>query len=161
MRITRLTILLSIALLSAGPGRLLGQTVPEKSPENINKLIAVLKSDAGQKEKTDACRQLGVIGTNQAVAALAALLGDPKLSHMARYGLEPIPGPEVNEAFRAALKKLKGKPLVGVIGSVGVRRDSKAVPQLALLLKSPDQEIADASARALGKIADRQASQRP
>ncbi len=157
MRIARLTILLTIALLSAGPGRLLGQTVPEKSPENINKLIAVLKSDAGQKEKTDACRQLGVIGTNQAVAALAALLGDPKLSHMARYGLEPIPGPEVNEAFRAALKRLKGKSLVGVIGSVGVRRDSKAVPQLALLLKSPDQEVADASARTLGKIADRRA----
>jgi len=157
MRIARPIILLSIALLLAGPGRLPGQTVPQKSAENINKLVAMLKSGAGQKEKMDACRQLGVIGTKQAVAPLAALLSDEKLSHMARYGLEPIPGREVDDAFRTALKKLKGKPLVGVIGSVGVRRDSKAVPQLALLMNSPDQEVAEAAARALGKIADRRA----
>ncbi len=153
----RLTILLSIALLSAGTGRLWGQTVPEKTDANIKRLVAVVKSDAGLKEKMDACRQLGVIGDKQAVKPLAALLGDEKLSHMARYALETIPGPEVDEAFRAALKKLIGKPLVGVIGSVGVRRDSKAVPQLALLLKSPEEDIAGTAARSLGKIADRPA----
>ncbi len=153
----RLTILLSIALLSAGTGRLWGQTVPEKTDANIKRLVAVIKSDAGLKDKMNACRQLGVIGDKQAVQPLAALLSDEKLSHMARYALEPIPGPEVDGVFRAALKKLIGKPLVGVIGSVGVRRDSKAVPQLALLLKSPEPEIADTAARSLGKIADRPA----
>jgi len=157
MRIAIINTLVSVALLSAASGRLPGQTIPEKSAENIKSLVAVLNSDATVKEKMAACRQLAVIGDEQAVGALAALLGDEKLSHMARYALEPIPGRQVDEAFRDALKTLKGKQLVGVIGSVGARRDSKAVSQLAVLLKSSDQEVADASALALGKIADRRA----
>ena len=46
---------------------------------------------------------------------------------MARYALEPIPDPSVDDALRDALGKLKGRLLVGVIGSLGVRRDAKAV----------------------------------
>src|SRR2546426_11629045 len=42
----------------------------------ISHLVTVLKSDAGQKEKADACRELARIGTKQAVPDLAALLGD-------------------------------------------------------------------------------------
>ena len=37
------------------------------------KLIAVLKSDAPRKAKADACRELGRVGTQEAVAPLAAL----------------------------------------------------------------------------------------
>ncbi len=62
-------------------------------------MIAVLKSDAPQKEKSDACRELAMIGTKNAVAPLADLLGDEKLSHMARYGLEPNPDPAVDDAL--------------------------------------------------------------
>jgi len=116
------------------------------------KLIAVLKSDAPQKEKADACRELGVIGTKDAVPALAALLADPKLSHMARYGLEPIPDASVDETLREAAGKLKGRPLVGVIGSIGVRRDAAAVPLLAGMLESPEADVAPTAARTLGKI---------
>ena len=46
---------------------------------------------------------------------------------MARYALETIPDPSVDDALRDALGKLKGRPLLGVIGSLGVRRDAKAV----------------------------------
>ncbi|MDI9443880.1 MAG: hypothetical protein QM844_06905, partial [Planctomycetota bacterium] len=62
-------------------------------------LIAVLQSDAGQKEKADACRELAHVGTRRAVPALAALLDDEKLSHMARYALEPIPDPAASAAL--------------------------------------------------------------
>ena len=56
----------------------LAETVPAfVAPEA--QLIAVLKSDAKQKEKADACRQLAVAGTKEAVPFLAALLGDEKL----------------------------------------------------------------------------------
>ena len=120
--------------------------------ETENKLIAVLRSDASQKEKVDACRQLGVIGTKNAVPALAALLGDQKLSHMARYGLEPIPDASVDEALRVALGKLKGRPLVGVVGSLGVRRDPLAVPLLAKMLENTEADVAPTAARSLGKI---------
>ncbi len=117
-----------------------------------SKLIAVLKSDASPKEKMDACRQLGVVGTKEAVPTLAALLGDEKLSHMARYALEPIPDASVDGALRDALGKLKGRPLVGVVGSIGVRRDAKAVEQLSRLLQDSDADVVQTAARSLGRI---------
>jgi HEAT repeat protein len=148
------SIALVAAMLLAGTVQVFGQTVPPATKEQEAKLIAVLTSDSPQKEKVDACRQLSVIGTKDAVAPLAALLGDEKLSHMARYALEPIPDPSVDEALRDALGKLKGRPLVGVIISIGVRRDTKAVPALGKMLRDSDADVAQAAARALGRIGD-------
>lgn len=149
---------LVVALLLASALQCFSQTVPPATKEQEAKLIAVLKSDAPHKEKADACRQLAVIGTKDAVAPLAALLADEKLSHMARYALEPIPDPAVDDALRNALGKLKGRPLVGVIGSIGVRRDAKAVGALAKMLQDNDAEVAQAAARALGKIGNTDAA---
>ncbi|MBI3877107.1 MAG: HEAT repeat domain-containing protein, partial [Verrucomicrobia bacterium] len=112
----------------------------------------MLKSDASRKEKADACRELAVIGTSKAVPVLAGLLADEELSHMARYALETIPGASVDQALRGELTRLKGRPLVGVIGSLGVRKDSKAVKPLSSLLRDTDPQVAQAAARALGKI---------
>jgi len=136
-----------------------GQDAQPSAKEQEQKLIAVLKSDAPRKEKADACRELARKGTKDAVAPLAALLGDEKLAHMARYGLEPIPDPAVDDALRAALDSLKGRPLVGVIGSVGVRRDAKAVERLIQLLKDQDGQVARAAARALGRFGTPAAAQ--
>lgn len=149
---SRIHTFLVIALLFAGIVTVSAQTVPPKSDEG--KLIAVLRSDASHKEKVDACRGLALIGTKQSIPTLAALLGDEILSHMARYALEPIPDPAVDAAFRDALGTLKGKPLVGVIGSVGVRRDAQAVqPLLQILIQNQaGPEAMGAAVRALGKI---------
>ena len=46
----------------------------------------------------------------------------------------------------------QGAALVGVIGSIGVRRDPQAVPALVKRLGDSDPEVAQAAARALGKI---------
>ena len=148
--------ILLVLFLVGGVVQTSGQTIPAAGSEG--KLIAVLKSDASHKEKADACRQLAIIGTTDAIAPLAALLGDEKLSHMARYGLEPIPDPAVDEALREALGKLKGRPLVGVIGSIGVRRDAKAVPALAKLQHNSDPDVAQAASRALGSIGNTDAA---
>ena len=139
--------------LTAGAAESSAETVPPATREQVDKLIAVLESDASQKDKVDACRQLGVIGTGDAVPVLAALLGDEKLSHMARYGLEPNPDPAVDEALRQALGTVKGPALVGVIHSIGVRRDAVAVRPLVRRLDDPDADVARAAARALGRIA--------
>ena len=147
-------VVLATVLLFAGAIGSFAQTVPPATKEQEAKLIAVLTSDASQKEKVDACRQLAVIGTKDAVAPLAALLADEKLSHMARYALEPIPDPAVDEALRVALGKLIGRPLVGVIISLGVRRDAKAVPALGKMLRESNADAAQAAARALGSIGD-------
>ncbi|MHC4632159.1 MAG: HEAT repeat domain-containing protein [Planctomycetota bacterium] len=149
-----LILLIALVVVAAGP--LFGQTIPPAGSEG--KLIAVLQSNASHKEKADACRHLAIIGTKKAVAPLVALLGDEKLSHMARYGLEPIPDPAVDEAFRDALGKLKGRPLVGVIGSIGVRQDAQAVRPLSGLLRNSDAVVARAAARALGDIGNQRAA---
>ncbi|MBN2581576.1 MAG: HEAT repeat domain-containing protein [Planctomycetes bacterium] len=135
----------------------LAQTVASKQDEP--KLIAVLQdADAPLKAKIDAGRQLAIIGGKNSIAPLAALLGDEKLSHVARYGLERNPDPAVDEALRSALGQVRGRPLVGVITSIGVRRDAKAVPALAGLLKDSDAVTARATARAMGSIATTEAA---
>ncbi|MEK7675906.1 MAG: HEAT repeat domain-containing protein [Verrucomicrobiota bacterium] len=144
--------ILIAALLAGGLGVALGQEPTPLLTQPEDKLIAILQSQASQKEKTDACRQLAVIGTRDAVPALVALLADEKLNHSARYALETIPEPAVDNALRTALGELKGRPLVGVIGSLGVRRDTQAVEPLAKLLPDTDTDVAQAAARALGKI---------
>jgi len=127
--------------------------------EDEAKLLGVLKSDADRKAKADACMALSHVATKESVSTLAALLSNEELAHMARYALEPIPDPSVEEALRDALGKLKGRLLVGVIGSLGVRRDAKAVPALAALLGDQDPDTAQAAARALGSIATPEAIQ--
>lgn len=137
----------------------LAKEKPPGTNEKVAKLEAVLKSGAPQKEKADALRELAIIGTKESIATVASLLGDETMSHMARYALEPNPSPAVDEAFRAALPKLKGRPLVGVIGSLGIRRDAKAVPALKRYLHDYDTDVAQASARALGRIGTKQAGE--
>jgi len=148
---SRITVVLVLGLLLAGAVPSWAQTVAAKQDEG--KLIAVLKSnDASHKDKVDACRQLAIVATKEAIPVLAALLSDEQLSHNARYALEPIPDAGVDVAFRKALGQLKGMPLVGVIGSVGVRRDAQAVKSLAAFLSDSNPLVARAAARALGDI---------
>ena len=151
MRTLKLISLVGATLLAAGSPSSLAAN-PQSNPSPQTALIATLQSNATQKEKADACRELARVGGRDAVAPLAALLPDERLGHMARYALERIPDPAVDNAFRSALDRLTGRPLVGVIGSVGVRRDAKAVKPLARLLSNPDPETAQAAARALGSI---------
>src|SRR5664279_4686386 len=145
-------LLLAAALVFSCAAASAANAPQPSTADQEKKLIAVLKSDAPEKEKADACRELARVGTKDAVAPLAALLPDEKLSHMARYGLETIPSPAVDEVLRDAAGKLHGSQLVGVIGSIGVRHDTKAVEILANLLHDSDNDVAQAAARALGKV---------
>lgn len=103
--------------------------------------------------KDFACRALQLVGSEKAVPVLAGLLDDPLLSHLARKALEPMPYDAVDRAFREALDRTSGSLKIGVIGSIGQRRDAGATDRLSLLLRGPDPAIAGAAARALGKIA--------
>jgi hypothetical protein len=94
--------------------------------ERENKGIAVLQSDAPPQEKAITCKRLAIYGTEKAVPALAPLLADEKLAAWARTALEVIPGPAADAALREAAGKLQGRLLIGVITSIGVRRDVQA-----------------------------------
>ncbi|HZN58501.1 MAG TPA: HEAT repeat domain-containing protein [Planctomycetota bacterium] len=122
----------------------------EKDPA---KLLATLqKADATVFEKAKACQRLAVVGTKDAVPVLAELLANEQLAHYARFALEPIPDPSVDEALRAAVGKLQGSLLIGVINSLGKRKDTKAVEPLAKLAAGGDPAVAGAAANALGRI---------
>ena len=117
-----------------------------------NDPVTVLKSDAPFAEKAEACRSLVLQGGPKAVDALQDLLADKELSHMARLALEPMPCPEAGEALRKALRKARGDLRVGIIHSLGSRKDEEAVRPLQKLLARRDSEMAQAAARALGRI---------
>jgi len=115
-------------------------------------LIAILQSSAGAVEKCAACQQLRIYGTAQSVPALAALLGEERVSHAARYALEGIPGLEAGAALRNALTKTSGLIKAGLIDSLGWRRDLASVPLLVPLISDTDTTIATATVSALGRI---------
>jgi len=115
-------------------------------------LVLVLKSEAPRAAKEVACRALKTIGTANSVPVLATLLADENLSHMARYALERIPGPEAGQALRTALAKVTGKLKVGMISSLGARREDASVTVLQALLADSDASVAQAAAHALGDV---------
>ena len=148
----RMRSLVSCAALLAVACLLVGRAYAADAGDKEAKLIAVLQSDAPPAEKAMVCRHLAVCGTKAAVPALAALLSNKDLASWARIGLEPISDPAVDEALREAVGKLQGRLLIGVINSIGIRRDPKAVETLAAKLKDADAEVASAAAEALGRI---------
>ena len=127
--------------------------------EQEKSLLALLRSDAPGAEKAIACKKLAIYGSSDSVADLAKLLPDPKMSSWARIALEAIPGDEADEALRRAIESLDGKLLVGVINSIGVRRDDGAVESLTARLKDAEADVASAAAVALGHIGGDTATQ--
>jgi HEAT repeat protein len=116
-------------------------------------LVRVL-TDVNSPEflKAKACQRIGELGAKDAVPALASLLSNEHLSTYARYGLEPIADPSADDALRAGLTKLKGNLLIGVINTIGKRRDAAASPVLAKMVYGADADVARAAASALGNI---------
>src|SRR5205814_291218 len=102
--------------------------------------------------KAKACQRLAVVGDASAVPAVAPLLSDPMLSHYARTALEPMPGKQADDALRAALGKVQGRLLIGVIGSIGKRRDAAAIVALEHLRRGDDVDVSRAASLALARI---------
>jgi HEAT repeat protein len=134
-----------------------GETT-NSAKEQERALIQVLQSDAPPGEKAITCKKLAIYGTDQAVPALAPLLADESFASWARIALEAIPGSAPDKALREAAGKLHGRLLVGVINSIGVRRDAKSVSVLTRKLNDSDPEVASAAAVSLGMVGGPQAA---
>ncbi len=128
-------------------------------PQVEERLLRVLESPkttfAG---KQFICRMLRRVGSAQSVPALSKLLADEKLSHMARFALQHMAGPEAGAALRKALPRFEGSLKIGVIGSISQRGDRQAVPGLAKLVTDSNTEVARAAIGALGRIGGPQAA---
>ena len=146
--IWRATLTAALLVASALPTRAAQAGAPPKESD----LLAVLQSNAAPGEKAMACKRLAIYGSEASVPALAVLLSDKDLASWARIALQAIPGPASDAALREAAGKLNGNLLIGVINTIGFRRDAKAVPILAAKLSDNDLEVVSAAAVALGKI---------
>jgi HEAT repeat protein len=102
--------------------------------------------------KAIACKRIAVIGTEAAIPTLEKLLDDDDLAHYARYALEPIPSPKVDEVLMSALGELSGKHLIGAINSLANRGKPEAIDSLATKLNDADARVAKAAAHAIGRL---------
>ncbi|WP_414660052.1 HEAT repeat domain-containing protein [Horticoccus sp. 23ND18S-11] len=120
--------------------------------------LGVLNSEAGVQEKARACQELGVYGGPEAVPALAALLNHEPLADYARSGLEAIKDPSAGQALRQALRTASGRPLSGIVNSLGVRRESAAVSELQALALDAKRGVAAEAVASLGMIGTTEAA---
>ncbi len=133
------------------------------SPEALEpieeRLLAFLESNATLAAKQFVCRRLSIIGTQAAVPTLAAMLTDPSTSDMARYALERIPGDAVDAALGEALPKAGSNEKVGIINTLGQRRNSASVAPLSRLILDANPTVAASAVAALGHIAGPEATE--
>ncbi len=117
------------------------------------RLLDALQTATSVPAREYICAQLAVIGSRRSVPALERLLAEPALNTAARNALEAIPDPQTLKALRRALPRLPQREQIGVITSLGVKRDAAAVSALAKLLETAAAPVAEAAAWALGRIA--------
>lgn len=119
------------------------------------RFVALLgDANASRESKKFACRQLTILGGTAPIPALQTLLlgDDPDLALAARYALERNEAPQALTVLRDALDKTKALVLIGVVTSLGVRRDAESLPAIAKLTANADPQIAGAALTALGTI---------
>jgi HEAT repeat protein len=126
------------------------------SPDELKlierRLLKALESGPTMAARQFICRKLSIIGTEESVPTLAAMLTSPDTSDMARYALERIPGSAVDEALRKALNRTRGNARIGIINSLGQRGNPGVLGILTKLITYSDKEIAVAAISAIGKI---------
>lgn len=118
------------------------------------RFIAFLKGEATPAGKDFICRQLSLMGSDASVPQLSGMLLKADTAEIARFALERIPGPAVDRALRAGLAKTTGKTRIGIINTLGVRRDAASVALLRPLALGSDAATAGAAWHALAAIAD-------
>ena len=123
------------------------------------RLIALLDSEATIVGQMYACQKLSIIGSALAVPALAKQLHNPELAPMARSAMENMPDPAVDEALRAALGAARQDLKVGIVYSLGHRKDPRAVDVLLPLINDSHSPLALAAVYALGEIGTFEAAQ--
>ncbi len=134
------------------------QGSPEQRKALEARLLKFLQSGATPAGKEVAYRQLALIGSPASVPVLAPMLAHAETAEMARYALAAIPGAAVDEALRKNLGQAPNDRIrIGIISSLGNRKDMKAVPALAALISPGNPEVTVAAVAALANIASRAA----
>lgn len=122
------------------------------------RLAGLLDGKSTPAAKLFVCKQLYLIGTKEAVPALGRMLAKEETADVARYALERMDDPAAGKALRDALDGAKGNVRVGIVNSLGQRRDEQAIDALAPMVTASNVAISEAAQLALGKIGGERAS---
>jgi hypothetical protein len=125
---------------------------PENRQAVAGMLAAVLDSGATLESKKFVCKQLAVIGTHNEIPALARALQESRLSDMARYALEPMPWPEIDQVFLDTLADAPPSIQVGIINSLAERKSYAALKALRPLRESTNPSVSQAAQHAVARI---------
>lgn len=128
---------------------------PVLKREMISRLVNLLDSDATPDCLRFVCRQLALLGGKESVPSLERRLRDKEVGEAAIHALQIIPHSSAATALRSGLLDSENPMRVAVANALGERRDPLAVGPLSRVLSEPDENLAEASARALGKIGSR------
>ncbi|UCG87301.1 MAG: HEAT repeat domain-containing protein, partial [Gemmatimonadota bacterium] len=143
----------SSRLSQAAIEEVIRNTAPANHGAIEDRLIQVLEDPASTyAAKQFVCRMLRRIGSERSLPYLAVMLSDDKLTDDARFALQGMESPEVDRMLRESLGQLSGPALIGVIGTIGQRRDRDAVGDLVGLVDTSDVERTEAIVVALGEI---------
>ena len=115
-------------------------------------LRVIQSSETSDVDRANAFEKIGDIAGEDAVEPLAGFLSDKKWSHYARFAFQKMEGRNVTDVLLRSLDALQGELKLGVIDTIGRRRDPIAVAPLVKLLTNADAEVAAAAAVALGEI---------
>ena len=132
----------------------LSVTAATPAPANTRELLTTAATlTAPLAERARALQQLALVASADTVPALAALLADEKLGHYARDVLEQMAHVDADTALLSALPRLTGDAQLGVINTLGLRRNVRAVDSLNALAFSDDAPTTAPALLALGRIA--------
>ena len=109
---------------------LLSAAAPAAPAPGPTEWLAVVRGGGDEATKARALQQLAVAGAPEALPELGALLADPRLGQYARDALQQRGDEPARAMLRAALDRLSGPALAGVIGTLGHLGDAAATGRL-------------------------------
>jgi len=132
---------------------------PKLQQQNEKRLLQILTSRATRPGKQFICEQLSLWGSKQSAPVLKKMLYDSTTAEMARFALERLADPAAGQVLREALIKSSGNMRLGIINTLGQRRDIQSVAPLGKFVTAADPLTAAAAIKALGKIGGEEAAQ--
>ena len=134
-------------------------TATNVDADEASELMKVIQSDdVSDVDRANAFEKIGDVAGADAVEPLVNFLSNKKWSHYARFALQKMDAENVTDTLLQSLDALEGDLRLGLIDTIGRRRDGAAVPALTKLLRNADAKVAAASAVALGEIGTTEAA---
>ena len=150
----------SLAQLAGKLDRLAADSSGEEAKRRafVSAALGKLTNDTPVAIQVLLIEQVGGLGKYEAVRPLGKILADesadPLVRESTRRALEAIPVVTVKKALRDALGKASGTLRIGILRSLGTRRDSLAVQHMLEAAEDDDVEVRLAAIEAMALVGE-------